>query len=224
MNDTPTTPDRFRIFVLILTLLNTIFAALLSGLQVDANIRADKANRDSQYFGLLAANEVVHFTRRSGYEIRLTLDAMKDAQQSQILVLAALDLKDTGETESSAGVSSQSEVAQARYEKGASLSVLFSDPRYAPSEPGDFPDLNLFYSDQTKALKEFEEKQKTASDEYRRWDSKADAYITVLTVLALAFFLLGLAQSTNRMRSFFAGLALAIMLLSATWTGFILIT
>ena len=47
MNDTPTTPDRFRIFVLILTLLNTIFAALLSGLQVDANIRADKANRDS---------------------------------------------------------------------------------------------------------------------------------------------------------------------------------
>jgi len=224
MNETTTTPDRFRIFVLVLTLLNTIFVAFLSGLQVDANIRAEKANRDSQYFGLLVANEVVHFGRESGYEFQLFLDAINEAQRSQILTLAALDLEDAGETESAAIVSNQSQVAEARSEKGTSLSLLLSDPRYAPSEPGDPPDAQLYLDDQRKAIKELEEKQNAASNEYYRWDRKADGYITALTVLAVAFFSLGLAQSTGRVRHFFAFFALAIMLLAAVLTGFILIS
>jgi len=224
MNEMTTTPDRFRIFVLVLTLLNTVFAALLSGLQVDANIRADKANRDSQYFGILATNEAVRFGHESGYEYKLFIDATNEAQQSQILVLAALELKDAGETDNAVTVSAQSEVAQARYEKGASLSLLFSDPRYAPSEPGVFPDVQLYLSDQIEATQELEAMQNSAYDEYRRWDNKADAYITVLTILALAFFLLGVAQSTTSVRNFFAAFALAIMLLAATWTGFIMLT
>lgn len=224
MNEVITTPDRFRIFVLVLTLINTIFAALLSGLQVDANIRADQANRDSQYFGLLTANEAVHFGSETGYEYKLFLDAIKEAQQSQLLVLAALELEDAGETDSATTVSAQSEVAQARYEKGASLSVLLSDSRYAPTELGGSPDVQLYLDDRIEATKELEAEQTSAYEEYRRWDNKADAYVTVLTVLALAFFLLGLAQSTSRVRNFFAALALAIILLAATWTGFILIT
>jgi hypothetical protein len=224
MNETTTTPDRFRIFVLVLTLLNTIFAVLLSGLQVDANIRADTANRDSQYFGLLATNEVVHFGRENGYEFQLLLDAINEAQRSQILTLTALDLEEAGETESAAIVSSQSQVAEARSEKGTSLSLLLSDPRYAASEPGDLPDVQLYLDDQRKTIKELEEKQNAASDEYYRWDSKADGYITALTVLPVAFFSLGLAQSTGRLRQLFAFFALAIMLLAAVWTGFVLIS
>ena len=46
-NPTPNT-DRWKSVVLVLTLINTVFAALLSGLQVDAGIRANNANRDSQ--------------------------------------------------------------------------------------------------------------------------------------------------------------------------------
>lgn len=224
MNESTTTPDRFRIFVLVLTLLNTVFVALLSGLQVDANIRADKANRDYEYFGLLATNEAVHFGRESGYEFQLLLDAINEAQRSQILTLTALDLEEAGETESAAIVSSQSQVAEARSETGTSLSLLLSDPRYAPSEPGDFPDVQLYLDDQRKAIEELEEKQNVASDEYYRWDGKADGYLTALTVMAVAFFSLGVAQSTGRLRQFFAFLALAIMVLTAVWTGFILIS
>jgi hypothetical protein len=64
---------------------------------------------------------------------------------------------------------------------------------------------------------------KTASEDNHKWDSKADAYIAVLRILAIAFFLLGLAQST-RMRLFFSLSALAIMVFAVIWTGFILVS
>ena len=223
MNETTTAPDRLRTLLLILTLLNTIFAALLSGLRVDANIRADQATRDSQYFGMLAANEVVHFGREGGYEFQLLLDMVNEAQQSQILTLTALELEDAGEAENSALLSSQSQVAQSRYEKGITLSVLYSDPRYAPDEPGGFPDAALYLTDRIKASEELTARQHVADDEYYRWDKKADSYIAVLSILAIAFFLLGLAQSTTRLRLFFGISALVVMLLAAAWTGFILV-
>ena len=216
--------DRTRLFILVLTLLNTIFVAILSGLQVDANIRAEQANRDSHYYGLLAANEVVGFGHRSAYDIQLFGNTIKDAQQSLVMGLTALELEQDGKSEISAQLQSQSEISQARYEQGASLSVFYSDPRYAPSEPDGFPDVDAYLADQIKPANEFVEKQNAASDAFHRWDTKADSYTAVLTILAIAFFLLGVAQSTARMRLFFAVCALAIMLLAAAWTGFILIS
>jgi hypothetical protein len=47
--------------------------------------------------------------------------------------------------------------------------------------------------------------------------------VAVLTLLAIVFFLLGVAQSTQRMRLFFAVSASVIMLISMTWTFLILI-
>jgi hypothetical protein len=46
-------------------------------------------------------------------------------------------------------------------------------------------------------------RQNTASDDYHKWDNKADAYIAVLSILAIS--------------------ALVVMSLAAAWTGFILI-
>ena len=198
---------------------------LLDPRHVTLKLRSRTAeNAIHELVGLLAANEVVHFERESGYEYQLFLDAINEAQRSQILTLTALDLEDAGETQGAAIVSNQSQVAEARYKKGSSLSLLLSDPRYAPSEPGDLPKVQLYLDDQRKAIQELETKQNAASDEYYRWDGKADGYITALTVLAVAFFSLGLAQSTGRLRHFFAFFALAIMLLTAIWTGFILIS
>jgi hypothetical protein len=215
--------DRFRVFILALTLLNTIFAALLSGLQVDANIRADKANRDSQYYALLTANELVRMGHQSAYDLELFATTVKDAQQSLVMALTALELEDAGEDESAARLVSQSEIAQARSDKGIALSLLYLDPRYAPTEPDGIPNLEAYLADQSKLPNELVAKQNAASDEYHRWDKKADSYIAVLSILAIAFFLLGLAQSTARMRPFFAISALAVMLIAGAWTGFIMV-
>lgn len=224
MNDSAPNLDRFRLFIVALTLLNTIFAASLSGLQVDANIRADRANRDSQYYAMLASNEVIRFGHQSAYDLKLFATTVKEAQQSLVMQLTALELEESGESESAAALLSQSEVAQARSDGGSALSIFYIDPRYAPSEPGGLPNSDTYIADLSETANEYVAQQNAASDAYHTWDNKADAYITVLSILAIAFFLLGLAQSTARMRSFFAASALAVMVLAAVWTGFILVS
>jgi hypothetical protein len=58
-------------------------------------------------------------------------------------------------------------------------------------------------------------------DSAARFRSQSET--SILTVLAIVFFLLGVAQSSVRMRLFFAGLAVVIMVLAAVWTGYIII-
>ena len=224
MNATAPNTDRFRVFILLLTLINTIFAAALSGLQVDANIRADQANRDSQYYALRAADELVRMGHQGAYDFELFTSLLKDAQHSTIMELTALELEQADEEESAAKLLIQSQVAQARSDKGVALSLLYSDPRYAPTEPGGVPDMAAYLADQSKVPNDLVAQQNEATDDYHKWDSKADSYIAVLSILAIAFFLLGLAQSTTRMRLFFAISALAVMFLATAWTGFIFIS
>jgi hypothetical protein len=138
--------------------------------------------------------------------------------------LTALELDDAGESEAAAALLSQSEVAQARSEAGHALSVFYTDSRYAPSEPDGLPDSDTYLADLSKAANEFTLQQNAASDAYHKWDNKADSYIAVLSILAIAFFLLGLAQSAIRMRFFFGISALAVMSLAVAWTVFILIS
>jgi hypothetical protein len=172
---------------------------------------------------LLAAKEAIRLGHQSAHDLKLFATTIKESQQSLVMQLTALELEDAGEKESAATLVSQSEVIQARSDKGFSLSVLYSDPRYAPAEPGGLPNEKAYLEDLSKAVNEFVAKQNTASDEYHNWDNKADAYIAVLSILAIAFFLLGLAQSTGRLRLFFAISALAVMVIAAVWTGFIMV-
>jgi hypothetical protein len=219
---TPNT-DRFRTLVLVLTLINTIFAATLSGLQVDANIRANNANRDSQYYALLASNELVRLGQQSAYDLELFANAVKDTQQSLVMEFTALELEKNGSKDSAARLRSQSEISKARSKKGVALSLLYADPRYAPKEPDGMPDFQAYLADQGKGPNDLVTKQNAASDAYHKWSGKADAYVAILTVLAIAFFLLGIAQSSVRMRLFFAGSAVVIMALAVVWTGYIFI-
>ncbi len=224
MNETTPVPDRFRIFVLVLTLLNTIFAAALSGLQVDANIRADRSNRDSQYYALLAADKLVQAGHQGAYDLELFTNTLKDSQQSLVMEFTALELEQNGKNESATKLHNHSRIAQARSEKGISLSRLYSDARYAPSKEGGNPDLDAYLIDQTKAANDLVAKQNAATDEYHKWNKRGDGYVAVLTVVAIAFFLLGLTQSTTRLRFFFVASALFIMFLAATWTSLIMIS
>jgi hypothetical protein len=173
---------------------------------------------------MLATDEVIRFGHQSAYDLELFATTVKDSQQSLVMQLTALELEEAGESENAARLVSQSEIAQARSDKGIALSLLYTDPRYAPSEPDGIPDLEAYLADQTKAANDLVAQQNAASDGYHKWNTKADAYIAVLSILAIAFFLLGLAQSTRRMRFFFAISALVVMLGAAAWTGFILIT
>jgi hypothetical protein len=215
--------NRFKTLVLVLTLLNTIFAAVLSGLQVDANIRANDANRDSQYYALLVSNELIREGQQGAYDMKLLTTIIKDTQQALVMNFTALELEQAGNDASTAELEIQSQVAQARADAGISFSRFYSDPRYAPTEEGGMPILDTYLADQFQVSNELLAKQNTAADDYQKWNRKADAYVAVLTILAVTFFLLGLAQSSERMRLFFAVSALVITLGAVLWTGFIII-
>ena len=224
MNETTPGAERFKSVVLVLTLLNTIFAALLSGLQVDANIRANNANRDSQYYALLVSNELFREGQQSAYDMRLLTNIVKDTQQSLVMEFTALDLEQNGDNAKVADLHIQAQVAQARADKGTLYSRLYSDPRYAPTETGGTPNLKTYLADQFKVAKDLGAKQNVAADDYQKWNNKSDSYVAVLTILAIAFFLLGLAQSSKRMRLFFAVSAVVVMLGAGLWTAGIFIT
>ena len=223
MNETTANTDRFRSLIFVLIFVNMLFAVALFGLQVDANIRANNANRDSQYFALQASNERIRLSQQSAYDLELFVVTAKDAQQSTVIELTALELEKNGDKDGAARLRSQSEVAQARSEIGTSLSLLYSDPRYAPSEPDGTPDVQAYLADQSKSPNDLVLKQQAASEAYQKWNGKADAYVVILTILVIAFFLLGLAQSSVRKRLFFAGSAVVIMVLAVVWTGYIAI-
>jgi hypothetical protein len=223
MNETAPKPERYKAFVLILTLLNTIFAATLSGLQVDANIRASNANRDSQYYAMLASNELVRDGQQGAYDMKLLTNIIKDAQQSLVMQFTALELEQDGNDKYSAELQIQSQIAQARSDKAITFSRLYSDPRYAPTESGGAPNLETYVADQYKAANDLVVQQNAAADDYQKWNGKSDAFVAVLTILAIAFFLLGLAQSSERMRFFFAMSALAILVGAVFWTVLIVL-
>lgn len=64
-----------------------------------------------------------------------------------------------------------------------------------------------------------------AADDYHSWNSKADAYVAVLTVMAVAFFLLGLAQAVKgRIRLTFAIFGFVILFGASAWAALTLIT
>jgi hypothetical protein len=223
MNEMTSKTERYKTFVLVLTLLNTIFAAILSGLQVDANIRAGDANRDSQYYALLASNELVREGQQGAYDMKLLTNIIKDTQQSLVMQFTALELEQNGDDKGAADLQIQAQIVQARSDKGISFSRFYSDPRYAPTETGGMPNLETYIADQYQAANELVAKQNAAADDYKKWNSKSDAYVAILTILAIAFFLLGLAQSSERMRLFFAVSALTILLGALLWTGFVII-
>ena len=114
----------------------------------------------------------------------------------------------------------------ARAERGQGLSILCSDPWYAPADQASFPHLLAYVDDPSAGARNLVSRQNVAADLYQRWSVKSDAYVTVLTVLAVAFFLFGLAQTMQavRLQQFF-GLSGAVLLLgTVVWAAAILVS
>lgn len=223
MSETTVQTERGKRLVVILTLITTVFVALLSGLQVDAGIRANNANRDSQYYASLTANELVRQGHQSTYDFQSFAIALKAYQESLMYEFTSLGLIQEGDEAGAENFHIQSQMAQARADVAQKYSVFYTDPRYAPDQPDGMPKGDVYIADIAEVANEILAKQNTAADAYQKWNKKSDAYAAVLTLLAIVFFLLGIAQSSERMRRFFAGSALFILFISVVWTFFILI-
>ncbi len=217
--------DRYKTLVVILTVLTTVVTAIIAGLQADANIRSAVSNRESQRDAILAAGELHRQGLQAAYDTNVFTGYLKDSEEAIVLQLTALEQEQAGDTPGSKSSLEGAAVAQARADTAKKFSLFFNDPRYAPASPDGMPNMDTYVTDISAAANDLVAQQNTAADDYNRWNRKGDAYTSVLAILAVAFFLFGLAQALSpRLRlllAIFGGVALAG---AGLWTIIILVS
>lgn len=228
MNETPAPVtaqpvEPHKTLIVILTLVATVIAAIIATLQADANIRANQANRDSQYYAILASGELHRSSLQGLYDMNTAAKVAKETQTALIMQFTSFQNEQSGETSGSTLNELEAMAAQARADRLKIFSILFTDPRYAPTTADGLPNAERYIADLNARAKELVQLQNIAADNYQHWNRKADSYVSVLAVLALTFFLLGLAQAiTGKMRLLFSIFG-SVMLFGATlWATIIL--
>jgi hypothetical protein len=228
MNENPipaaVEPESYKTLIVVLTMITTIITAIAATLQADANIRANTANRDSQYYAVLASGELHRSGLQSNYDMNTFAGYLHDSQEALVMQMTALETGDANDKIGEA-ISNQNALgAQARADTRVKFSIFYSDARYAPKTSDGPPDMQAYLNDSNAQANELVQEQNTAADDYHQWSSKGDAYVSVLTVLAVAFFLLGLAQAlTGRMRLTFATFGAVVLLGASAWAAVILV-
>ncbi len=225
MNETPIpeTSERYKTLIVVLTLITTVITAMIATLQADANIRANNANRDSQYYAILVSGELVRSGLQSSYDLNTFSKVLLEKQTALMMQFTALQSEQSADKLGTALNNISALAAQARADKLESFSVFFTDPRYAPTTTDGLPDGDTYLADISNEANKILEKQNAAADEYHKWNAKSDSYVGVLTVIAVAFFLFGLAQAVKgRMRLVFAVFGLVILLTASAWIVLIL--
>lgn len=221
----PENTERYKNLVIILTVLTTVLAAVLAALQSDASIRADIANRDSQFYAIQVSGELHRVGLVTNYEFNVFGDYLTNLQQATVLELTALNQEQDGDAKAAQTTRDLAAVSQARANLGEKFSVFYTDPRYAPKEEGGLPNAEQYVTDLSAKMNEILAKQNAAADAYGKWNRKSDSYVTALTILAVAFFLFGLAQAVKsaRMRLTFTSFGVVVIVISLLVSVFTLI-
>jgi hypothetical protein len=222
MSETTETPipqaepssDKYKTLIVVLTVFTTVLAAVLAALQADASIREDIANRDSQFLAIQASGELHRAGLEANYEFTVFGDYLKNLQESTILQLTALEQEQNGNDDAAKATNELASIAQARADTAVKFSTLYSDARYAPQGDELMPLAEQYIIDLNARSNEIVAQQNESADAYNRWNRKADSYVTALTILAVAFFLFGLAQAVKnaRMRFAFAVFGIVVIL------------
>jgi hypothetical protein len=216
-------PERWKAMIIILTMINTIMVAIIAGLQTDANIRANTANSDSQYYAVQASGELQRQGMQGNYDMNTYARVLDNTQRSLVMQFTALQQQQNGDEPGAAISTVQGLVAQAQADTATKFSIFYQDPRYAPQSPDAPPDLQAYLKDSNARAIELVASQNAASDAYKIWSGKSDSYVAVLTIMAIAFFLFGIAQSVNpRLRLLFAGFGIVVIVLGVGWALVIL--
>jgi tetratricopeptide (TPR) repeat protein len=171
--------ERFKRIVAALIALVTVIAALIALLQSDASARDDRANRDTKRYATeamghkVSGDARVNFDYNSAYQSWYELDTLASSASAR-----------------------GDEAAAKRYEavrdKMTGLSPLLASPYFDPAK-GQL-DVARYEADvYLVEMTTLSEKFVAASAVKDAWDTKANAYVLHLTLLAVAFFLFGLS-------------------------------
>lgn len=193
--------DQYKTLIVVLTVFTAVLAAIIAALQGDAGIRADTANRDSQYLAVQVSGEMHRSGLEGNYEFVVLGDYLRNLQEAMVLQLTALEQEEKGDTDAAAVTRDLASISEERANTSMKFSIFYTDPRYAPQGDEIMPKADQYIVDLNARSNELLKQQNEKADEYARWNRKSDSYMTALTILAVAFALLGLAQAVKKARA-----------------------
>lgn len=201
--------------VLIITV--TLLGAVIAFLQTQASNRESTADRNAQQASVATMTALVETTRKDTVE-------GQSYDESNDLDWAGFEYENVaarpGSAEFFAGALGRANRAAAR-QLAAYRAGLFG-PKYRRSNAE--LDLVTFLEDEWKPFYRSAESQKAYAAERDGWSGKSDRYITVITVFAVALFLLGLSLTVpGGAQKPFLGMGSAVGLGAAMW-GLIVFT
>ncbi|MBC8160397.1 MAG: tetratricopeptide repeat protein [Roseiflexaceae bacterium] len=202
--------ERFKRIVAVLIALLTVIAALIALLQSDASARDDRANRDTKRYATEAMGRKVSGDARVNFDYNSAYQAWYE-----------LDTLATSATSRGDDAAAQRYITQR--DEMTSLSPLLAAQYFDPATGQ--PDVARYEADvYLVEMTTLNENFLAASVVKDGWDSKANAYVFHLTLLAVAFFLFGLSITiaSSITRWIFAGVgtiaAVAVISMAvSTW-------
>lgn len=209
----PVQNDPLQRVVAVLIIVVTLLGAVVAFLQTQAGNRESASSRAAQAAAVDATATLVEANRRSGLQA-IAADVWGDEVWKGYYSFASAEKGPTGEPDPFAVAQSQAVNAAAR-EIQRYTSAIFG-PRYV-GEKNAF-DIARFYEDQYESGYRVAEWRKAHERERDGWSSKGSRYITVITVYAVALFLLGLTLTVpGGARKPFLWMGSAVALAATIW-------
>lgn len=211
--------DWWKNIVVVLTIAATVLVALVAVLQADAGIRANGANRNSQYYAIRVSGELQRAGLQGNYDMQIFHEIIQARMTATVLQLTALQAEQDGDTAGAAAALLKAQTEQARADAVQAASILYTDKRYTPSSPDGLPNAQQYLDDLNAPAQKLLKQQNDTVDVYNIWNARGDSYTAILTVMAIALFLFGLAQAvTPRLRFLFALFGTIATGAAALWT------
>jgi len=155
----------------------------------------------------------------SDYQAGLLYDYVSLGQLGLARQFGQLTAAQQGESELAAEYEQEAGRLEAMSEALVPYSILLSDPRYAPQGDSIVPNLQLWADDTMAPALELLAQQNASVEERDAWGAKADRYVSIITLSAVALFLYGLSLvSKNRVRLVFVAVGIVLATASALWT------
>ncbi|MGC8959784.1 MAG: hypothetical protein ACP5OO_08350 [Chloroflexia bacterium] len=211
--------SRFRQIVAAVMALVALWGTVVGFLGADASIREARATRDSEVLAIEVMAALDESNAHVGYDLVVMSDWLMLQVDGVVNQATAVSLQGKAGEDLIQYYDLRGRLQDRVAASLVPESTLLSDARYVRSLENGEIDTAAYIQDQYRRAADLLKEQNIAADEARRWGDKSNTYTSVLTLLAVGLFLLGLALvPESRIRLLFLALGLLVALVDVGWT------
>lgn len=211
LDDVGRSDPTYRRVVAVIVVLITLFGSVVAYLQAVESNREDRAARDAQRDAVAGLGSQVDAS--AGFAADLRIGSELDVQLQRQAINA-------GRVDNALSPDADTDVHQAAAERHAAVREAIAE--LTPIDPSDPDTIDADFAVGNESADAARLRQAVEADRADDHGGKADSFVAVLTVLAVALFLLGLSLTVQgRSRVVLAAPGVAIAVVCVGWTALI---